>query len=196
MREVGIRFFEEGERRSRESGESLGLGLHLGGDGAWRVDEVDEGSAAARRGLLVGDLVVGVNHWPLPEHCDLPHTIASAGRPFLLNVIVDGARRSVARRPVPATTTRGEKARSEVVIIDILRRQNNVNGLLFERTASELQEEMERREKKKKSVVIKDQFDDGVLDEVVAPQASPPPREEEEEEEAEEEVPRRKTVLL
>lgn len=48
---------------------SLGLDLELNENGQWKVEEVE--GISAIRGLTMGDVIVGVNHWPLPEHCDL-----------------------------------------------------------------------------------------------------------------------------
>lgn len=48
---------------------SLGLDLELSEEGKWTVEEVE--GISEIRGMTIGDVVVGVNHWPLPEHCDL-----------------------------------------------------------------------------------------------------------------------------
>ena len=107
VREVALKFFADDS--SRAAGRSLGLGLQLGFDGFWRVDDIDPAGVAFSRGLRDNDLVIGVNHWPLPESCDLPSIIASTSDgPLLLNVVVPKSTRGVRRS--------GE--RNEVIIFD------------------------------------------------------------------------------
>jgi hypothetical protein len=75
-RPLVLNFWRAGTSTEREVGVyfgpnvgSIGVDLELSEEGKWTVEEVE--GIASVRGLNVGDIVVGVNHWPLPEHCDL-----------------------------------------------------------------------------------------------------------------------------
>jgi len=73
---------------------SLGLELELSEEGKWTVEGVEGISFV--RGLKVGDIIIGVNHWPLPEFSDLFAVLSNTIkiRPLILNVLVSN------RRPV------------------------------------------------------------------------------------------------